>query len=100
MARRKWTDANRQFLKENYQKMTNKKLAEHFNLTACGIGYHLKKLGLKRAGWTEEMDDFLRNNYTKMPNKEMADELGKTICAIDKRLGILKIRRTDGEMDS
>jgi hypothetical protein len=39
--RRKWTDEDRQFLKYNYQKMTNRKLGEHFGITAAGIGYQL-----------------------------------------------------------
>ncbi len=66
MARRKWTEEDKQFLKENYQKMTNKELAEHFNLTPGGIGYQLKKLGLKRdRKWTDEKDKFLMNNYIK-----------------------------------
>ena len=46
--RRKWTAKDKQFLVDNYQKMTNKELADHFNLTTGGIVYHLRKLGLKR----------------------------------------------------
>jgi hypothetical protein len=29
--RRKWTDEDIQFLRDNHQKMTNKELGEHFN---------------------------------------------------------------------
>ena len=61
MARRKWTDKDRQYLKDNYQKMTNKELAAHFNLTPGGIGYQLKRLELKRdRKWTNE--NFFRTN--------------------------------------
>jgi len=94
--RRKWTDEDRQFLKDNYQKMTNREFGEHFGITGAGIGYQLKKLGLKRERrWTEEKDDFLRNNYLKMINRELARELRKTICAIEKRLGTLNLRRLE-----
>ena len=61
--RRRWTDEDRQFLRDNYQKMTNRELGDQFGITAGGIGYQLKKLGLKRERiWTEEKDNFLRNN--------------------------------------
>ena len=88
--RRKWTDGDIQFLRDNHQKITNKELGEHFSLTAGGIGYHLGKLGLKRKRWTEEMDAFLRNNYMKMNNQELANEFGKTVGAIEKRLSKLR----------
>jgi len=91
--RRRWTDADKQFLRDNYQKRTNRGLAKHFGLTPAGIGYHLKKLGLKRDRWTEEQDDFLRSRYLEMSNQELANELGKSVHAVEKRLGTIKLRR-------
>jgi len=100
MARRKWTEEDKQYLRDNYQKMTNKELAEHFGLTPGGIGYQLKRLDLKRnRKWTAEKDNYLRNSYAKIINKDLARELGTTVCAIEKRLGTLKLRRLK-KMDS
>ena len=77
MARRRWTEEDKQFLRDNYQKLTNKELAEHFNLTPGGIGYQLKRLNLKRnRKWTSDKDSYLKNSYTKMINKDLAQELG------------------------
>jgi hypothetical protein len=91
--RRKWTHEDRQFLTENYRKMSNAESGKHFG-HAAGIAYQLERLGLKRGGrWTEEKDNFLRHNYMEMTNKELAVKLEKTVCAIEKRLGTLELRR-------
>jgi len=95
MPRRKWTDEDRQFLKDNYKKMTNKELGEHFGMTATAIHYKLKTLGLKRSSgrWTEEMDHFLRSNYMRMTSAELASYLGRTTVATQVRVNSLKLRR-------
>ena len=43
--RRKWTDEDRQFLKENYQKMTSRELGKHFGLSAAGFSVCCDLLG-------------------------------------------------------
>ncbi|MCD5401399.1 hypothetical protein LR013_02235 [candidate division NPL-UPA2 bacterium] len=48
MAAKKWTEAENEFIKNNYQTMSNKKLAEKFKVTPKAIEGKLRKLNLKR----------------------------------------------------
>ena len=95
--RRKWTEADTQFLRENYQNMTNKELAAHFNTSDPSVVCKLWELGLKRNRririWTREKDLFLRNNYVKMTNEELAVELKVSYCSLACRLHTLRLRR-------
>lgn len=93
--RRRWTEADRQFLRENYQNMTNKELAAHFNTSDPSVMCKLWELGLKRNRriWTREKDRFLRNNYMKMTNEELAVELKISYRSLAFRLHTLRLRR-------
>lgn len=48
MAVKKWTEAENEFIKNNYQAMSNKKLAEKFKVTSKAIEGKLRKLDLER----------------------------------------------------
>ncbi len=48
MAAKKWTEAENEFIKNNYQTMGNKELAERFGVTPKSIEGKLGKLNLKR----------------------------------------------------
>ncbi len=93
--RRKWTEADRQFLRENYQNMTDKELAGHLNTSVHAVRYQRVELGLKRNFriWTREKDRFLRNNYVKMTNEELAVELKVSYYSLTFRLYTLRLRR-------
>lgn len=49
MAAKKWTEAENEFIKKNYQTMSNKELAEKFKVTPKAVEGKLRKLGLKRT---------------------------------------------------
>ena len=93
--RRKWTEADRQFLRENYQNMTDKELAVHLNTSFHAVRYQRVELDLKRNReiWPREKDRFLRNNYMKMTNEELAVELKVSYCSLACRLHTLRLRR-------
>lgn len=48
MAAKKWTESENEFIKNNYQRMGNKELAERFGVTPKSIEGKLRKLHLKR----------------------------------------------------
>ena len=48
MAAKKWTEAESEFIKNNYQVMSNKELADRFEVTPKAIEGKLRRLGLKR----------------------------------------------------
>ena len=93
--KRKWTEADRQFLRENYQNMTDRELAEHFDTSDFAVQYQRVKLGLKHhcRVWTTEKDHFLRNNYMKMTNEELSIELKVSVYSVGSRLSVLGLRR-------
>jgi len=94
MARRKWTDEDRKFLRENYQKMTNKEMAGELGKTVCAIGKRLGTLRLCRTqGWTPEREWLLRDNYEITSNAFLSKKLGITELAIAKKLSRLGLVR-------
>ncbi len=48
MVAKKWTEAENEFIRNNYQTVGNKALAEKFEVTTKAIEGKLRKLGLKR----------------------------------------------------
>ena len=48
MADKKWTEAENKFIKDNYQTINNKELAEKFGVTSKSIEGKLSRLNLKR----------------------------------------------------
>jgi len=51
--RQKWTDEERQFLRDHIDSMTNKELACHFNVTIHQIGWILHEMKIKRSAATK-----------------------------------------------
>ena len=48
MTAKRWTEAECEFLRKNYQTMSNKELAGKFKVTEKSVGAKLRKLKLKR----------------------------------------------------
>lgn len=64
------------FLRSNWDKMTNRQLAKALGLNLTTTRSRLYALGLKRMEmeyFTEEMEDFLRDNYREIGDVEMAE---------------------------
>jgi hypothetical protein len=71
-----FTKEMQQFLKENYQELTNKELANALGLKLTRTRQELYKLGLKRMEleyWTNEQVQFLRDNYKNFGDTELAE---------------------------
>ena len=100
-----WTDEMLNFMRDNYDTLTNKQIADALGLRLHFVRDQLYRMGLKRMEleyWTDEQVKFLRENYKKMGDTELAEIFNArwkklkpwTIKHIDKKRGYLGLRRT------
>jgi hypothetical protein len=100
-----YTDAEKEFIRKNYLKMTNIQIAKKLNRTTYGIIEIAKRLRLrgapgKRRLWkrgnpstfySEAEKNFIRKNYLKMTNEQLARELKRPVNSaanMIRRLGL------------
>jgi len=94
--RKKWTDKERQFLKDNYRKMNNDRLGECLGATTDSVKFQLSKLGLKRfdrKGY-EQQNRFIKENFSWMSDAELARELNLTELTVVGRRRVYHLRRS------
>src|SRR5690606_17520053 len=99
----------KKFLKENYQSMTNRQLADALELSLTKTRHFLYEMGLKRMEmeyWTDEQIDFLKKNYKTIGDTELAEIFEKkwpknkkwTKQRMDKKREYLNLKRTPEEL--
>ncbi len=91
------SDSDINFIKENIDKMTFKKIAENLHFPHWFIKKSAYKLGLKRCTqhfWTKEDDLYLRENFSNNQNKELARKLHVTESAVIHRGFILGLQKS------
>lgn len=93
-----------QFIKDNFQSMTNQQIADALGLKKTIVRTKAYELGLQKMKlekWPVEAIDFLKENYTVIGNTEIVEifnkrfpkEKGWTTSHIDKKLEQLKLKR-------
>lgn len=103
-----WEEEHIVFLKDNFDKLTNRELADALGCGLTATRTKLYQLGMKRMElqyWTEEQVDFLLANYKKKGDTELAiifnkkwhKEKGWTKKHIEKKRMYLKLKRTELE---
>lgn len=98
---KKYSDYEVAFIKENYDKMTSKEIAETLGRTKGSIDRYIQRNNIKKSEssgcfWTIEEERFLINNYKSMKNKDISLILNKTLKSIElkaKRLGLKKDKK-------
>ncbi len=100
-----YTEEEKEFIRKNYLKMTNKEIAKKLNRPAGGLFDVAARLGLigipaKKQLWNrgdiethykEDEKKFIRNNYLKMTNEQIGEKLKRPasgIANIISRLGL------------
>ena len=94
-----------QFIKDNFQLMTNQQIADALGLKKTIVRTKAYELGLQRMKleyWCTEAVNFLKENYTTIGNTEIVEifnnrfpkEKGWSTHHIDKKLEQLKLKRT------
>ena len=81
------TDKQKQFIIENWDKMSVRDLRKLFNKVFCtdyketAFHYHTNRMGLKKFNsmhkYTKEQDEFLKNNSSKMSREELVNTFNK-----------------------
>lgn len=105
----KWTDEDINFIKENFDQLTNPELATHLRLRLTSVRTKCHELGLKRMEmeyWTPEQIKFLKSNYKKIGGKELAEIFdihyykakGWTLKHIEKKRMYLGLKRTPKQL--
>lgn len=93
----KWTEKEREFLKENIDKKTPKEIGEELGRSKHSVFRKRKELGLETPfvgigrGWTDEEIDYLVENYDEKTAEEIGDELNRSIDSVQgkvKNLGL------------
>jgi len=77
----RWTEQQTNYLKENYKKMTYKKIGEQLGKDEDQVYKKCKRLGLSKK-WELWEEGFLRDNYKTMTRKELADCLGRSVLSV------------------
>lgn len=75
------TDLAINFIKDNFDKMTNKELADHLGLNLTRLRNEVYKMSLQRIEmeyWTDEQVQYLKDNYKKNGDVELAEYYEKT----------------------
>lgn len=70
-----FSEAEIQFIKDNFQSMTNQKIADALGLKITLVRMKAYELGLRKIEleyWPEEAVQFLRENYHRIGDREMA----------------------------
>ena len=104
-----WTDERSKFLKENFNTMSNKQIADSLGLKITAVRHKCYELGLYKMTleyWTDEQVDFLLKNYKEKGDTELAEifnekwhkDKGWTKKHIEKKRRYLKLKRTPEEI--
>lgn len=99
----------KQFIKNNFYKMTNKELADALGLKLTKLREFAYNMGLKRMDlqyWTPEQIQFLKDNYKTIGDTELAEifeikwykSKGWTKKHIEKKRRYLNLKRTKSEI--
>lgn len=102
-----YTDEEKEFIRKNYLRMTNKEIAKKLNRPASGLFDVAARLGLsgtpgKKQLWirgniethyTENEKKFIRKNYLKMTNEQIAEKLKRSSGGIAKMIHVLGLSR-------
>lgn len=94
---KRWNKEDEEFLIANYQKLSNKELADRFGVTTISVQRKLSRLGLIRQvqkKWEDDEEGYLRENFMNLSDKELADRYGVTEISIKRKLNRLGLKRT------
>jgi DNA-binding CsgD family transcriptional regulator len=84
VSNKKWSDADIEFLKKNYQNLSTDDIAKILGRSKNSINTYRHRWGLKLNldRFTEEEKDYILKAFKKMSDKEIADKLGENSNAV------------------
>ena len=94
----KYSESEKKFVIENYNKMTKREIAKHIGRSESSVKTFGQRNGLcgqPSKKWTDDEIEFLKNNYMNMTQQEMANELGRGYTAIKTKCSLLGLIKLD-----
>ncbi|MFA7577775.1 MAG: hypothetical protein WC002_06860 [Candidatus Muiribacteriota bacterium] len=98
MSSKRWSKEEEDFLKKNFNKMSNKDLADKFNVTTISVQRKLSRLNLIRQvqkKWSDKEEKYLKENYNDKSDAELAKYFDVTPIAVKRKLNRLGLKRTN-----
>ncbi|MDD5091969.1 MAG: hypothetical protein PHQ23_13765 [Candidatus Wallbacteria bacterium] len=96
MPTKRWSAEEEAFLQEQYEDLSNKDLADKFNVSEIAIQRKLARLDChrqKQKKWSKEDEVFMKKNYMKYSDRELARRFTVSEVAIKRKLHRLKLSR-------
>jgi hypothetical protein len=92
----KWTEAEKDFLRSNYKRLTYQEIAAELGKTRDQVKQAASryKITVSRA-WPEQEIKILRELYPNTPTQHIADQLGKTLTPIYRMANQLGLKKSD-----
>lgn len=92
----RFTEYEKSFIKDNYEKMTAKEISDILGRTKRSIDAYIRRHDIKkpdsaRGIWTDEQLQYLAENFGKESKEDISQKLNKTIKSIEvkaSRLGL------------
>lgn len=108
----RWTDAEDEFLRENYEDMTDEELADELGRSAGAIYIRRYENGWTRdkpvkksssddkplnhgQPWDDQDELFLREHFEDLSDKRLGEKLGRTAKAVELKRNELGLSRWD-----
>ena len=75
---KKYTEYEDTFIRNNYEKMSSREIAEHLGRTKGSVDRYIQRNGIKKpisSGhiWSSDEEKFMIDNYKKMSNIEISN---------------------------
>lgn len=97
-----WSKEEEDFLRDNYQKISNEEIAQKLNRSNDAIKKRARVLGLtktkvnfnfKTGVWGKEEEELLRESYQKKSYQEIADMLNRSYNSVKVRAKVLGLTK-------
>lgn len=96
-----WNEAEKQFLIDNYKRMSHEEMGYHLSRTKNSVAVMCASLGLiKQPRWTESEIELLRKHYPDGDIDALAGLLGRKARSIHNKAEHLGIRRSEARMQA
>lgn len=91
-----WTQAENEFLEENFKTKTPKYIATILGRSYSGVANKVRalKAGNKVRSWNEEDVRFLQENKNRLTSHEIADRLGRNVDSVSGKMASLATNYT------
>lgn len=89
--KKRWTEAENNYLSENLGVLPNAEIAQHLGRSENAIHLHINKLKISKRNWSEEDIEYLRENWGNKSVPAIAAHLHRSEEAVTLKVSKLKL---------